>query len=212
MIVTVEVSKDSPFMKWNIRVDNGSSNLMDYIDFPNVVVPNDLVSTGGDARVFWPAQEGAVIEDVTLREGGNRKYRPIEYPNLLGWIGIYPSSAQMQFMAYYAPEGGLYMATHDDQFHAKGIEYHQEGEKGIKFDYHLFTTGAGKGEYTLPYDVVLGTFDGDWYDAADIYRDRQQGDGAPHALGSIGALGSALCLAALRRCRQLSTVRGRVAR
>jgi len=170
-IVTVDVSKDSPFMKWNIRVDNRSSSLMDYIDFPNVVVPDDLVSSGGDARIFWPSQEGAVIEDVNLREGGNRKYKPIEYPNLLGWIGIYPSSTQMQFMAYYAPEGGLYMATHDDQFHVKGIEFHKEGEKGIKFDYHLFTTGAGKGEYTLPYDVVLGTFDGDWYDAADIYRD-----------------------------------------
>jgi len=38
----------------------------------------------------------------------------------------------------------LYMATHDDQFHVKGIEFHKEGEKGIKFDYHLFTTGAGK--------------------------------------------------------------------
>ena len=170
-VVTVDVKKESPFMNWNITVDNQTHFLMDYIDFPNVVVPNDLVGVGGDSRIFWPAQEGAVIEDLKIREGGIRKYRPIEYPNLLGWIGIYPSSAQMQFMAYYSPEGGLYMASHDDRFNAKGIEFHEAGENGIKLDYHLFTTGAGKGEYKLPYDMVIGTFEGDWYDAADIYRE-----------------------------------------
>jgi len=100
--VTVKVSKRSPFMKWNITVNNKTPYLMDYIDFPNVVVPNDLVGNGGDSRIFWPAQEGVVIEDINIRQGGIRKYRPIEYPNLLGWIGIYPSSAQMQFMAYYS--------------------------------------------------------------------------------------------------------------
>jgi hypothetical protein len=178
--VTVEVSKDSPFMKWNITVDNQTTFLMDYIDFPNVVVPNDLVGEGGDSRIFWPAQEGAVIENINVREGGIRKYRPIEYPNLLGWIGIYPSSAQTQFMAYYSPDGGFYMASHDDKFNAKGIEFHKAGENGIKLDYHLFTTGAGKGEYKLPYDMVMGTFEGDWYDAADIYRKWVESSSIPY--------------------------------
>jgi hypothetical protein len=178
-IVTVDVSKDSPFMNWNIEVDNNTPYLMDYIDFPNVVVPNDLVATGGDSRVFWPAQEGVVVEDMKVRETGIRKYRPIEHPNMLGWIGLYPSSAQMQFMAYYAPKASLYMATHDDAAHVKGIEYCKAGENGIKMEYHLFTEGAGKGTYTLPYDVVLGTFDGDWYDAADIYRDWSESSKIP---------------------------------
>ncbi|MCK4749602.1 MAG: hypothetical protein KAT15_21255, partial [Bacteroidales bacterium] len=167
-------------MNWNITVDNRTPFLMDYIDFPNVVVPNDLVGEGGDSRIFWPAQEGAVIEDIDIREGSNRKYRPIEYPNLLGWIGIYPSSAQTQFMAYYSPERGLYMASHDDKFNTKGIEFHGAGENGVKLDYHLFTTGAGKGEYKLPYDMVIGTFKGDWYDAADIYRDWVESSSIPY--------------------------------
>lgn len=169
-VVTVDVAKDSPFMNWNIEVNNNTSYLLDYIDFPNVVVPNDLIGNGGDSRIFWPAQEGVVVEDMKVRETGIRKYEPIEYPNLLGWIGLYPSSAQMQFMAYYSKKSGLYMATHDDQFNVKGIEYYRAGENGIKMEYHLFTTGAGKGVYKLPYDVVIGTFEGDWYDAADIYR------------------------------------------
>jgi len=170
-VVSVGVAEDSPFMNWNIEVDNNTEYLMDYIDFPNVVVPNDLVATGGDSRLFWPAQEGVVIEDMKVREEGIRKYRPIEHPNLLGWIGLYPSSAQMQFMAYYSAESGLYMATHDDRFHVKGIEYCRAGENGIKMEYHLYTAGAGKGTCKLPYDMVIGTFEGDWYDAAEIYRE-----------------------------------------
>ena len=168
--VTVDVSKESPFMNWNIEVHNNTAYLMEYIDFPNLVVPNNLVGNGGDSRIFWPAQEGVVIEDINLMEEGLRKYRPIEYPNLLGWIGLYPSSAQMQFMAYYSSKGGLYMASHDDKFNVKGIEYCKAGNNGIKMEYHLFTTGAGKGTYKLPYDMVIGTFNGDWHDAADIYR------------------------------------------
>lgn len=160
-VVTVDVAKNSPFMNWNIEVDNNTPYLMDYIDFPNVVVPNDLVATGGDSRIFWPAQEGVVVEDMKVRETGIRKYHPIEYPSLLGWLGLYPSSAQMQFMAYYSNKGGLYMATHDDKFNVKGIEYCRAGENGIKMEYHLFTEGAGIGKYKLPYDLVIGTFEGD---------------------------------------------------
>jgi hypothetical protein len=178
--VTVDVSKDSPFMNWNIEVDNNTPYLMDYIDFPNVVVPNDLIANGGNSRIFWPAQEGVVVEDMKVREEGIRKYHPIEYPNLLGWLGLYPSSAQMQFMAYYSSEGGLYMATHDDKFNVKGIEYCRAGENGIKMEYHLFTTGAGKGKYKLPYNMVIGTFEGDWHDAADIYRNWVESSTMPH--------------------------------
>lgn len=178
-VVTVDVAKNSPFMNWNIEVDNNTPYLMDYIDFPNVVVPNDLVATGGDSRIFWPAQEGVVVEDMKVRETGIRKYHPIEYPSLLGWLGLYPSSAQMQFMAYYSNKGGLYMATHDDKFNVKGIEYCRAGENGIKMEYHLFTEGAGIGKYKLPYDLVIGTFEGDWHDAADIYRNWSESSEIP---------------------------------
>lgn len=168
--VTVKVSKDSPFMHWNIEIDNQTDLVLDYIDFPTIIVPNDLVGNDGDSRIFWPAQEGVLIENTEIRQNNTCRYRPIEYPNLLGWGGFYPSSAQTQFMAYYSPEGGLYLATHDDCHHPKGIEYCPMGEDLIKLEYHLFTSGSGNGMYRLPYDMVIGMFDGNWYDAAEIYR------------------------------------------
>ena len=168
--ISVMLSDDSPFMQWNLSVDNNTPYTIDHIDFPNVVVPNDLVATGGTGRIFWPAQEGVVIEDLRIREESPwLKYKPIEYPRM-GWGGLYPSSVQMQYMAYYNDVGGLYMAAHDEQCYPKGIEFHKTGENGIKLDFRLFPGGVGKGVFTMPYDMVLGVFDGNWYDASAIYR------------------------------------------
>jgi hypothetical protein len=168
--VHVATSKDSPFMYWNLSIDNKTNYTIDYIDFPNVVVPNDLLATGGTGRIFWPAQEGCLIEDIKIREESAwLKFKPIEYPNM-GWGGLYPSSTQMQFMAYYNANGGLYLAAHDEHCNPKGIEFHRLSENGIKLDFRLFSGGAGKGLYKMPYYMVMGVFDGDWYDAATIYR------------------------------------------
>ena len=170
VVVTIKTGKDSPFMHWNISVDNNTPYTIDHIDFPNVVVPNDLIATGGSGHVFWPAQEGCLIEDVRIREEDGLRYMPIEYPKL-GWGGLYPSATQMQYMAYYNAGGGLYMAAHDDQCNPKGIEFHRVSDNGIKLDFRLLVPGEGKGVYKMPYDMVLGVFDGDWYDASAIYRD-----------------------------------------
>ena len=175
--VTINVSEDSPFMKWNLSIDNNSGFTVDFIDFPNVVVPDDLIATGGSGRIFWPAQEGCLIEDMRIREESPwLKFKPIEYPQM-GWGGLYPASTQMQYMAYYNADGGLYLAAHDKNCTPKGIEFHRSGEKGIKLDFRLFPGGVGKGLYRMPYDMVLGVFDGDWYDASSIYRDWRESSG-----------------------------------
>ncbi|MGD9556575.1 MAG: DUF6259 domain-containing protein [Mangrovibacterium sp.] len=179
VVVTVAVSKDSPYMRWNIQITNNTPYLIDHIDFPNVVVPNDLVANGGTGRIFWPAQEGCLIEDMDIRaESAWLRYTPIEYPKR-GFGGRYPITAQMQYMAYYNANGGLYMATHDEDFHPKGIEYNPTENNGIKLDFRLFAEGSGKGTYKLPYDVVIGVFDGDWYDASMIYRDWRESSNMP---------------------------------
>jgi hypothetical protein len=179
VIITVKVSEDSPRMLWNISINNNTGFTIDHIDFPNVVVPDDLIGTGGTGRIFWPAQEGCLIEDIRIREESPwLKFRPIEYPQL-GWGGYYPSSAQMQYMAYYNENGGLYLAAHDGNCNPKGIEFHRVSEKGIKLDFRLFPGGPGKGLYTMPYDMVLEVFDGDWYDASAIYRDWRESSVMP---------------------------------
>lgn len=170
VLVTATLSKSSQFMRWNISVSNDTPNTLEHIDFPNIVVNNDLIATGGTGHVFWPGLEGCLIDDLKIRENSWLRHRPIEYP-FLGFGGLYPSSVQMQYMAHYNADGGLYLAAHDSECNPKGIEFYRTESDGIKLDFRLFTGGYGKGTYTMPYDMILGTFDGDWYDASAIYRD-----------------------------------------
>jgi len=168
--VTIRCPKSGTMTYWHIATRNETGQRLEHIDFPTVVVPDRLVGQGGDARLFWPAMEGVVVEDMSLRENWWWKWRPIEHPSM-GWIGLYPSSCPMQFMAYYGPDAGLYLATHDAEGHPKGIEYHYHPDGGIFLDLRHLTNAVPDVAYSLPYEVVLGGFRGDWYDAAEIYRD-----------------------------------------
>ena len=176
--VTIRCPKTENMTYWGIAVRHETGQRLEHIDFPTVVVPDRLVGQGGDARLFWPAMEGVVVEDMSLRENWWWKWRPIEHPNM-GWIGLYPSACPMQFMAYYTPDAGLYLAAHDPQGHPKGIEYHAHPDGGIFLDLRHFTEAAPEREFVLPYEVVLGGFRGDWYDAAEIYRQWLEHSGMP---------------------------------
>lgn len=169
--VTVRLDKKSPFSRWNLSISNNTDLTIDHIDFPNVVVPNDLAGKGGTGRIFWPAQEGCLVEDLRIREESPwLKYKPIEYPQM-GWGGLYPASTQMQYMAYYNSDAGLYLAAHDASCNPKGIEFRRADRDGIRLEFRLFPGAPGKGFYKMPYDMVIGVFKGDWYDASAIYRD-----------------------------------------
>jgi len=165
--VSIKTDSDKNLSFWRISVKNESNKWIDWIDFPQITVPNDLVATGGKSKILWPAMEGVLVSDVKFREASWLKYSPVEYPNK-GWEGYYPGPCSTQMMAYYSPEGGLYMAAHDGNFNVKAIEYYSH-EDGIKLEFRLFP-GAVSGDFNMDYDMVIGTFEGDWYDAGNIYR------------------------------------------
>jgi hypothetical protein len=73
-------------------------------------------------------------------------------------------------MAYYGKKAGLYLAAHDDRCHPKGIEFHRHSGGGIQLDYRLFPGAVTAESYAMPYEMALGVFEGDWHDAAEVYR------------------------------------------
>jgi hypothetical protein len=166
---TITCPFKSSLTYWNLTLDNQTNYSIDHIDFPNIYVPGDLTSTGGDSKIFRPSMEGVIIEDLSIREKNWLNAVPLEYPNS-GWMGYYPASCAMQFWAYYNPKGGLYFAAHDDNMLYKGFDLYKQKNGSILLKVRLFPGGIKKGIYKMSYDMVIGGFDGDWYAAADIYR------------------------------------------
>lgn len=164
--VFVRCPEDSPHTYWRIEVEHEPEWIIEWIDFPDVVVPNDLTATGGSGKLVWPFAEGVLIDDVSIRENSWFKYAEPKYPNT-GLDGIYPGIVQSQFMAYYDDQAGLYMGAHDACGHVKGIEFYGVPD-GIRLQFRFYPGGSA---YEMTYDMVLGVFEGDWHDAADIYRD-----------------------------------------
>lgn len=159
--------ENSPFLYWSMKVQNNGKMHIDQIDFPKVVVPNDLVATGGTGKIFTSMVEGVVFDDIERRESMNLAHNGLDMNT--GWRGIYPGSCQTQFSAYYSEEGGLYFAAHDKFCNPKIIEVFKEDE-GIKLEFKLYPGKNDTSNFGYEFEMVLGVFEGDWYDAAEIYR------------------------------------------
>lgn len=158
--------------EFSIAVRNGTDCCVEYIDYPELTVPNDFVSDGGTGKLFWPAMEGCEVSDPSQRDSAmaeGYRYQPVGYPSK-GWEGFYPGPVQMQFMAYYTKEGGFYFAAHDPRYNPKAIEYHRT-EYGVRMEYRVFPSLEGHTEYEADFPYILKDGVGDWMDAAKLYRD-----------------------------------------
>ncbi|MBE7062376.1 MAG: hypothetical protein E7390_01110 [Ruminococcaceae bacterium] len=148
--------------------DNRTEKPVEWVEFGSVAIPLDLKYNGGESVVYTSFTEGGLIEDITLREKYmGTKYCDISYMHR-GMGGLYPGTGHMQFMAYYSEKGGIYFAAHDENYHLKKLEVRRL-EKGLCLE-HRVMPGGVLGKWEMGYDIVIGGFYGDWYDAADLYR------------------------------------------
>lgn len=93
--------------------ENNTGVYVEWVDFVQLTVPNDLVSTGGSGRGAIDTNEGMLVEDIKLKENFYPyKYRPLDYPSE-GLYAMFPAVVQSQFLSYYDDTAGIYMAVED---------------------------------------------------------------------------------------------------
>lgn len=160
--------RENDLFSWNIVVESRTDMVMEWVEFPQITVPEDLKGKGGNSQIFWPALEGILIDDISLRESSEwLRYKEITGQSA-GYCGFYPGSCPMQFMAYYDDEQGLYFAAHDRFRNPKTVEFHRNDD-GVALEFRTFCNGATK-KYEMNFDMVTASVKGDWYDAAELYR------------------------------------------
>jgi hypothetical protein len=152
---------------WTLDVQNNSKQWsLQSVIFPDVGVAD----IGTNGRVFFPNGPGEVQNDLWRH---SFILAPRMYPN--GYTA-------MQFMAAYrestpggstpgAPPTGLYLATHDPTASNKTLKVESSAlQKEVRFSYEHPVANTEAQRWSLPGHVVWQRLNGDWFDAARIYK------------------------------------------
>ena len=85
----------------------------------------------------------------------------------------YPGILSMQCITLYSENGpGVYLSADDIHARSKSFSVFGNEHNGIGIEAQHFPSKADTefGTYTLPYEMQIGLFQGDWFTVAEIYR------------------------------------------
>jgi len=158
--VNVTVLDASGLTYWTLAMTSKQENLtVQYIDFPIITGLAQIGASSSDDYLVYPERVGMLLRDPL-----NKLNIPLH--------GMYPSAwNSLQFMSFYDENiAGLYVSTNDTQgsVHVLTASPGSPGTWLMQITHYL--PDAPLQEVVLPYAVSIGVFKGDWFDAADIYR------------------------------------------
>lgn len=169
--VTLRCPSDKPLTYWGLEVSNNTKLWIGHIQFPVVEIPFDknpsedncghILSSLFDGVLLGPIQPAMVAGSWRAsRRNTPETWRSTNYPHM----------CTIQMMAYYTPLAGLYIAAEDPKGWPKLVTPLVE-QNGVTLGMGHYPGTQGPGITKIPYEVAMGTFHGDWYSAASIYRD-----------------------------------------
>jgi hypothetical protein len=169
--VTIRCPVNETLTYWNLEITNGTASWIAHAQFPVVEVPFDRPMEGGSSHILSSFADGALSGSVEpAMSGGGWGGRQHNTPEVWRYNNYPGQWTSTQLMAYYNEAGGLYVACDDATGLPKFIDPLMEDD-GVTMGLGHYPGTRGPGHTKLPYNVVLGTFHGDWYAAAEIYRD-----------------------------------------
>lgn len=160
--VSVRLEPESPSSKWALSVFGIGQLELARAHFPRLL---DLPRQENEmlAVPFWMGQSAANPRSFLSAPGTRGQRREWDYPG----------SLSLQCLAFYRTGGpGLYLACNDTAAYRKAFAFFGDGQGNVSTEIvHLPENRATPiREWTLPYEVVLGTFEGDWVTVAERYR------------------------------------------
>ena len=83
-------------LSFGIEISKTGENTVEWVNYPQIAVPDDFRDNGGSSKILWGFNEGTLIDDITAREENLAYFEP-EYP-CKGIMGVYPAIVETQFM------------------------------------------------------------------------------------------------------------------
>ena len=152
-LVTVRVTGSQS--RWDMTVTGlGPAHTLLDVDFPDL----DLRAPGED-QLLIPKYSGVLVPDPGVTTFDHE----LLYPR--GW------SATMQFLSYFNDRYGVYLGFHDPDASIKRVHLHGAGgELHVRGNVAVSDRTLAGNDWEVPGHFELDLFDGDWFDAATIYR------------------------------------------
>jgi hypothetical protein len=162
--VTVTIHDEASVAEMRLSVVNNEQFILTSIYFPYIWGLGPIGNNGDDDSLLYPSGDGILI------------HNPASHMHNLPYLGgIYPGSISVQMMCYYdKDEAGLYLATYDTEGHPKLVNFGSgswEGMNHLTASYTFLFPEYPGNDFSMEYDAIVGTFNGDWYEAASMYRD-----------------------------------------
>lgn len=179
VICTIQANINDRYTKWNITVINNEG--LDIIDvqYPYVICRYEMDGTPNTESIVLPHGYGSghVISGGLRFHPNAERHRLVaddwkrwELHERNGNCNHYPGMQYAQFLAYHNDRAGLYIACNDTEANIKRFEaLHRE--PGFRLGVAHVGDWPKQGTRTLEYDILMTSFTGDWYDAADLYRE-----------------------------------------
>jgi hypothetical protein len=167
--VTVSNKSDEDASRWSITIHNRSGILITDVQFPFIVVRYNLGGQAGSEALLQPFAVGRLLRAPQPPQMQPDSPFAWQIRPENGDSGHYPGLTFAQFLAYYNDRAGIYVACEDASGAVKLIKPVHCGT-GIRLGFAHVGDWHTNGSRPLGYDVVVRTFTGDWYDAADLYR------------------------------------------
>ena len=153
-------STGHPDHVWYVQNDDPDLVLAN-VAFPLIFVLSSIGERGEDDVLVFSQLDGFLLRNPSLALDNG------------GLFALYPADLSLQMMANYDGESGLYLAAHDPNGQVKSFAYAPlpwEGQQVTLLAVNRSVPEVGGQDYSPDYPVLLGPFQGDWYDAAMLYK------------------------------------------
>jgi len=168
--VTVTLRAGDPLAYWHIHVRNRSTRYgIERVRFP--ILNLAPIGKAEQNVLVVPVNRGSLVENPFQKNLGI-----LSHPHL----GFYTCDYEMQFQALYNKQSGsgIYLATQQSipclmhpQVDSSDSELvWRPGHFPPNISFAQESPGSTEEDFTLSYDCVAGPFQGDWFDACQIYR------------------------------------------
>lgn len=164
------LNASDPLSRWTIAVRNGAGIEIVDVQYPFVVCAYKLGGKPDSEALLMPHNFGQLITIPSPEKLGPDCPIAWQLTREMGCVNHYPGGQFAQFLAYYNNRAGLFFACEDPAGNVKRF-CARHRDPGIRIGVAHIGDWPRQGARTLEYDTVLGSFKGDWYAAAEMYRD-----------------------------------------